>query len=77
MDLLAYFKQPTATTKIVVRAADYMHVALGLLEKKLHPQGSRPFNVTGTMLPIDPGLALAWKWKETSCGRSWCQERRG
>ncbi|XP_020040894.2 eosinophil peroxidase [Castor canadensis] len=56
MDLLAYFKQPTATTKIVVRAADYMHVALGLLEKKLHPQGSRPFNVTDVL--TEPQLHL-------------------
>ncbi|XP_006889308.1 PREDICTED: eosinophil peroxidase [Elephantulus edwardii] len=46
MDFLSYFKQPGATTKMIVRAADYMHVALGLLEKKFQPQGSRIFNVT-------------------------------
>ncbi|KAF7479325.1 Hypothetical predicted protein [Marmota monax] len=65
MDLLSYFKQPIAATRTVVRAADYMHVALGLLEEKLQPWTSRPFNVTGTMLPIEPpGPALGWKWKE-------------
>lgn len=54
MDLLAYFKQPVAATRRVVQAADYMHVALGLLEEKLQPQGSRPFNVTGIVLPAEP-----------------------
>ncbi|XP_007956197.1 eosinophil peroxidase [Orycteropus afer afer] len=49
MDLLSYFKQPVAATRTVVRAADYMHVALGLLEKKFQPQGSRPFNVTDVL----------------------------
>lgn len=41
MDLLAYFKQPAAATRRVIQAADYMHVALGLLEEKLQLQGSR------------------------------------
>lgn len=55
MDLLAYFKQPVAATRRVVQAADYMHVALGLLEEKLQPQESRPFNVTGTFVsPLSP-----------------------
>ncbi|XP_035303737.1 eosinophil peroxidase [Cricetulus griseus] len=49
MDLLAYFKQPVAATKRVVQAADYMHVALGLLEEKLQSQGSRSFNVTDVL----------------------------
>lgn len=49
MDLLAYFKQPVAATRRVVQAADYMHVALGLLEERLQPRGSRPFNATGTL----------------------------
>lgn len=52
MDLLAYFKQPVAATRKVVQAADYMHVALGLLEEKLQSPGSRPFNVTGTVFPL-------------------------
>lgn len=54
MDLLAYFKQPVAATRRVVQAADYMHVALGLLEEKLQPQESRPFNLTGTLFPAEP-----------------------
>lgn len=53
MDLLAYFKQPVAATRRVVQAADYMHVALGLLEEKLQSPGSRPFNVTGTVFPLE------------------------
>lgn len=53
MDLLAYFKQPVAATRRVVQAADYMHVALGLLEEKLQPPGSRPFNVTGKGFPLE------------------------
>lgn len=54
MDLLAYFKQPVAATRRVVQAADYMHVALGLLEERLQPQGSRPFNATGTLFSPPP-----------------------
>ncbi|XP_072807783.1 eosinophil peroxidase-like [Vicugna pacos] len=49
MDLLSYFKQPVAATRIAVRAADYMHVALGLLEEKLQFQESRSFNVTDVL----------------------------
>ncbi|XP_052613446.1 eosinophil peroxidase [Peromyscus californicus insignis] len=56
MDLLAYFKQPVAATKRVVQAADYMHVALGLLEEKLQAQGSSPFNVTEVL--TEPQLRL-------------------
>ncbi|KAF5916005.1 hypothetical protein HPG69_003078, partial [Diceros bicornis minor] len=62
MDLLSYFKQPVAATRTVVWAANYMHVALGLLEEKVLLQGSRSFSVTGTVLPIEPpGPALAWE----------------
>ena len=57
MDLLSYFKQPVAATRRVIQAADYMHVALGLLEEKLQLQGSRSFNVTGTV-----------EWKEARRG---------
>ncbi|XP_006924932.1 eosinophil peroxidase [Pteropus alecto] len=46
MDLLFYFKQPVEATRTIVQAADYMHVALGLLEEKLQLQGSTSFNVT-------------------------------
>ncbi|NIG61364.1 eosinophil peroxidase [Pontoporia blainvillei] len=49
MDLLSYFKRPAAATKTVVQAADYMHVALGLMEEKLQLQGSRSFNVTDVL----------------------------
>lgn len=51
MDLLFYFKQPVEATRRIVQAADYMDVALGLLEEKLQLQGSTSFNVTGTVLP--------------------------
>lgn len=54
MDLLFYFKQPVAATRTIVQAADYMHVALGLLEEKLQLQGFNSFNVTGTMIPTEP-----------------------
>lgn len=54
MDLLFYFKQPVQGTRTIVQAADYMHVALGLLEEKLRLQGSTSFNVTGTVLPNEP-----------------------
>ncbi|XP_021033325.1 eosinophil peroxidase [Mus caroli] len=56
MDLLAYFKQPVAATRRVVQAADYMHVALGLLEERLQPPGSRPFNATDVL--TEPQLRL-------------------
>nr|AAB40403.1 eosinophil peroxidase [Mus musculus domesticus] len=56
MDLLAYFKQPVAATRRVVQAADYMHVALGLLEERLQPRGSRPFNATDVL--TEPQLRL-------------------
>ncbi|KAM5310174.1 eosinophil peroxidase [Glossophaga mutica] len=49
MDLLFYFKQPVAATRAIVQAADYMHVALGLLEEKLQLQGSSAFNVTDVL----------------------------
>ncbi|XP_002929454.1 eosinophil peroxidase [Ailuropoda melanoleuca] len=56
MDLLSYFKQPLAATRTAVRAADYMHVALELLEGKLQPQGSSSFNVTDVL--TEPQLRL-------------------
>ncbi|KAI5944573.1 Eosinophil peroxidase [Manis javanica] len=49
MDLLSYFKQPVAATRTAVQSADYLHVALGLLEEKLQLEGSRPFNVTDVL----------------------------
>lgn len=56
MELLSYFKQPVAATRTAVRAADYLHVALSLLEGKLRPLLSRPFNVTGTAAPTPQRL---------------------
>lgn len=57
MELLSYFKQPVAATRTAVRAADYLHVALGLLEGKLRPLLPGPFNVTGTFAPTTPAPA--------------------
>lgn len=48
MELISYFKQPVAATRTAVRAADYLHVALDLLKRKLQPLWPGPFNVTGT-----------------------------
>lgn len=49
MELLSYFKQPVAATRTAVRAADYLHVALSLLERKLRALWPGRFNVTGTV----------------------------
>ncbi|EAW94472.1 myeloperoxidase, isoform CRA_c [Homo sapiens] len=51
MELLSYFKQPVAATRTAVRAADYLHVALDLLERKLRSLWRRPFNVTDVLTP--------------------------
>ncbi|XP_044529232.1 eosinophil peroxidase [Gracilinanus agilis] len=51
MDLLAYFKRPAAGTRMAVQAADYMRVALSLLEGKLELQHPRPFNLTDVLTP--------------------------
>uniref|UniRef100_A0A8C5XEQ0 Myeloperoxidase n=2 Tax=Microcebus murinus TaxID=30608 RepID=A0A8C5XEQ0_MICMU len=51
MELLSYFKQPVAATRTAVRAADYLHVALGLLEGKLRSRWRAPFNVTDVLTP--------------------------
>ncbi|XP_075415397.1 myeloperoxidase [Tenrec ecaudatus] len=56
MELLSYFKQPVAATRTAVRAADYLHVALGLLEQKLRPLWPRPFNVTDMLTPSQLNL---------------------
>ncbi|XP_006833700.1 PREDICTED: myeloperoxidase [Chrysochloris asiatica] len=56
MELLSYFKQPVAATRTAVRAADYLHVALGLLEEKLRPVRQRPFNVTDMLTPFQLNL---------------------
>ncbi|XP_054441517.1 myeloperoxidase [Pteronotus mesoamericanus] len=56
MELLSYFKQPVAATRTAVRAADYLHVALSLLEGKLRPLFSGPFNVTDVLTPSQLNL---------------------
>uniref|UniRef100_A0A8P0NIV3 Myeloperoxidase n=1 Tax=Canis lupus familiaris TaxID=9615 RepID=A0A8P0NIV3_CANLF len=56
MELLSYFKQPVAATRTAVRAADYLHVALSLLEGKLRPLWPRPFNVTDVLTPAQLNL---------------------
>ncbi|CAK6438013.1 unnamed protein product [Pipistrellus nathusii] len=58
-DLLFYFKQPVAATRTVTQAADYMHVALGLLEEKLQRQEPSSFNVTDML--TEPQLWLLSK----------------
>lgn len=55
MELLSYFKQPVAATRTAVRAADYLHVALDLLGRKLRSLWRRSFNVTGTVVHPTPG----------------------
>uniref|UniRef100_A0A8D1AZ72 Myeloperoxidase n=1 Tax=Sus scrofa TaxID=9823 RepID=A0A8D1AZ72_PIG len=56
MELLSYFKQPVAATRTAVRAADYLHVALGLLERKLRSLWPGPFNVTDVLTPVQMNL---------------------
>lgn len=56
MELLSYFKQPVAGTRTAVRAADYLHVALDLLKRKLQPLWPRPFNVTDMLTPAQLNL---------------------
>ncbi|XP_037666101.1 myeloperoxidase [Choloepus didactylus] len=56
MELLSYFKQPVGATRTAARAADYLHVALGLLERKLRPLWPRPFNVTDVLTPVQLNL---------------------
>ncbi|XP_045344205.1 myeloperoxidase isoform X1 [Leopardus geoffroyi] len=56
MDLLSYFKQPVAATRTAVRAADYLHVALSLLEGKLRPLRPGPLNITDVLTPAQLNL---------------------
>ncbi|XP_027806116.1 myeloperoxidase isoform X2 [Marmota flaviventris] len=56
MELLSYFKQPVAGTRTAVRAADYLHVALDLLKRKLQPLCPGPFNVTDVLTPAQLNL---------------------
>lgn len=61
MELLSYFKQPVAATRTAVRAADYLHVALSLLERKLRALWPGRFNVTGTVpatVPVPHSISV-------------------
>ncbi|XP_044531002.1 myeloperoxidase [Gracilinanus agilis] len=51
-DLMSFIKQPVAGTRTAARAADYLHVALNLLEGKLQPWYRRPFNITDVLTPL-------------------------
>ncbi|XP_037057078.1 myeloperoxidase-like [Peromyscus leucopus] len=56
MELISYFKQPVAATRTAVRAADYLHVSLDLLKRKLQPQWPGPFNITDVLTPAQLNL---------------------
>ncbi|XP_074079726.1 myeloperoxidase-like [Macrotis lagotis] len=60
-DLMSFMKQPVAGTRTAARAADYLHIALNLLEKKfkLWHQHRGPFNITDVLTP--PQLELLSK----------------
>ncbi|GAB1296638.1 Myeloperoxidase [Apodemus speciosus] len=62
MELLSYFKQPVAGTRTAVRAADYLHVALDLLKRKLQPLWPRPFNVTGRSPTLGASNRAFTRW---------------
>ncbi|XP_024429014.3 eosinophil peroxidase [Desmodus rotundus] len=87
MDLLFYFKQPVAATRTIVQAADYMHVALGLLEEKLQLQGFNSFNVTDVLTEsqlwlLSKASGCAVQDQEEKCGNNYrtitgrCNNRR-
>ncbi|XP_020847662.1 myeloperoxidase isoform X2 [Phascolarctos cinereus] len=58
-DLMSFIKQPMAGTRTAARAADYLHIALNLLEKKFRPWHRGPFNITDVLTP--PQLELLSK----------------
>ncbi|XP_040194425.1 eosinophil peroxidase-like [Rana temporaria] len=45
-ELMAYFKQPVATSRNYIRAADYMGTTLQLLAEKFKYVSNRPFNIS-------------------------------
>ncbi|XP_066455916.1 eosinophil peroxidase-like [Eleutherodactylus coqui] len=45
-DVMTYFKQPVATSRTFIRAADYIEVSLELLTEKVKSIYSRPFNIS-------------------------------
>ncbi|XP_053313239.1 myeloperoxidase-like [Spea bombifrons] len=48
-DVMAYFKQPVATSRTHIRAADYMQTTLELLTEKVKSIYSRPFNISDVL----------------------------
>ncbi|XP_007894576.2 eosinophil peroxidase [Callorhinchus milii] len=52
-DLLLFFKQPTADTRRVVRAAEYTETALNLIQKKVHQIHRRSLNATDLLSQAD------------------------
>ncbi|NXF30734.1 PERM Myeloperoxidase, partial [Nyctibius bracteatus] len=56
LELLGYFKQPVAGTRVAVRAADYMETTLSLLKEKLKWAVRGDFNVTDLLTPAQLGL---------------------
>ncbi|KAM4700346.1 myeloperoxidase-like [Discoglossus pictus] len=45
-DVMSFFKQPVASSRTYIRAADYMGTTLQLLTEKVQNIYSRPFNIT-------------------------------
>ncbi|XP_073526847.1 eosinophil peroxidase-like [Phyllobates terribilis] len=45
-DVMTYFKQPVATSRTHIRAADYIETTLDLLTEKVQSIYSRPFNIS-------------------------------
>ncbi|CAJ0926030.1 unnamed protein product [Ranitomeya imitator] len=45
-DVMTYFKQPVATSRTHIRAADYIETTLDLLTEKVQSVYSRPFNIS-------------------------------
>ncbi|KAM3933658.1 eosinophil peroxidase-like [Leptodactylus fuscus] len=45
-DVMSYFKQPVATSRTHIRAADYIETTLELLTEKVRSIYSRPFNIS-------------------------------
>ncbi|XP_002935236.4 myeloperoxidase [Xenopus tropicalis] len=48
-DVMAFFKQPVATSRTHIRAADYMGTTLELLSEKIQSVYRRPFNITDVL----------------------------
>ncbi|XP_068923478.1 myeloperoxidase-like [Petaurus breviceps papuanus] len=58
-DLMSFIKQPVAGTRTAARAADYLHIALNLLDRKFRSWRRGPFNITDVL--TSPQLELLSK----------------